>query len=203
MNRLALTLLVAFGSARAASADPAIGRVLTAPTAWLPPEGGLVGTAGVDRRGDGSVLLAYGLGIASVELGTDTDVRGCTECDGDMKGDPLWMGRAAFRLGARQDAWFQGMPALVLGVRTTFATHGHTFGGARETDAYVVGSRAIGPVRLHAGAALSDAGYHDISLGPKLRPLGGFEWTPAPYPKTSVLGDVMWLPKLEPDDVKL
>jgi hypothetical protein len=203
MNRLAIILLVALGSARSAAADPAIGRVLTAPTAWLPPQGGLVGTAGVDRRGDGSVLLAYGLGIASVELGTDTDVRGCTMCDGDLKGDPLWLGRAAFRLGARQDAWFNGMPALVLGVRTTFAAHGHDLGGARATDAYVVASRELGPVRLHAGAALTDAGYHDISLGPTLRPLGGFEWTPAPYPKTAVLGDVMWVPKLEPDGVKL
>ncbi|MBL9017953.1 MAG: hypothetical protein JNL83_27450 [Myxococcales bacterium] len=209
MNRTVLILLATLGAARGASADakdpadPSIGRVLTAPTAWLPEQGSLVATGGTDRRGDSTLLVAYGLGIASVELGMDTDVRGCTTCDGDLKGEALWMGRAAFRLGARQDAWFPGMPALVLGVRTTFAARGHTFGAARATDAYVVGSRVVGPVRLHAGANVSDAGYRGIELGPTLRPLAGFEWTPAPYPKTSVLGDVMWIPKLEPDRVSL
>jgi hypothetical protein len=203
MNRLALILLVVLGTARAATADPAIGRVLTAPTAWLPEQGGLVGTAGVDRRGDSSLLVAYGLGLASIEFGTDTDVRGCTACDGDIKGDPLWLGRAAFRLGARQDAWFPGMPAVVIGLRNTFAAKGHTFGGARVTDAYLVGSRTLGPVRLHIGASITDGGFRQVSLGPTVRPLAGFEWTPAPYPKTSVLGDVMWVPRLEPDQVKL
>lgn len=208
MNRTVLILLAVLGAARAASADPdhsdpAIGRVFTAPTAWLPPQGSFVATGGVDRRGDSSLLVAYGLGIASVELGMDTDVRACTTCDGELKGDPLWMGRAAFRLGARQDAWFPGMPALMLGVRTTFATHGHTFGGARATDAYVVGSRVVGPFRFHAGANVSDAGYRQVDLGPTVRPFGGFEWTPAQTPKTSVLGDVMWVPRLEPDKVSL
>ena len=196
-------LLVVLGTARGAAADPEIGRVLTAPTAWLPAQGGLVGSAGIDRRGDGSMTVAYGLGIASVELGTDTDVRGCTTCDGDLKGTPLWMGRAAFRLGAPQDAWFRGMPALVLGVRNTFATYGHTFGAARVTDAYLVASRVIGPVRLHVGAAITDGGFHGTTLGPTPRPFFGFEWTPAPYPKTSVIGDVMWVPRLTPDAVQL
>ncbi|MBA3463558.1 MAG: hypothetical protein H0T46_26615 [Deltaproteobacteria bacterium] len=203
MNRLALILLVVLGTARAATADPVIGRVLTAPTAWLPEQGTLVGTAGVDRRGDGSVLLAYGLGLASIEFGTDTDVRGCTACDGDLKGDALWLGRAAFRLGARQDAWFPGMPAVVVGLRNTFAARGHKFGGARVTDAYLVGSRVLGPVRLHIGGSVTDGGFRQVSLGPTVRPLAGFEWTPVPYPKTSVLGDVMWIPKLELDHVKL
>lgn len=203
MNRTVLILLVVLGAARGAHADPAIGRVFTAPTAWLPAQGSLVATGGVDRRGDSSLLLAYGLGIASVELGMDSDARGCTACDDDLKGDPLLMGRAAFRLGARQDAWFAGMPALVLGVRTTFAARGHTFGGARATDAYVVGSRVAGPFRLHAGANVSDAGYHGIELGPTVRPFGGLEWTPAQTPKTSVLFDGMWLPKLQPDKASL
>lgn len=203
MKRIAIILLVVLGSARAATADPAIGRVLTAPTAWLPAQGSVVGTAGADRRGDGSLLMTLGLGIASIELGTDTDVRGCVTCDGDLKGDPLYLGRAAFRLGARQDAWFAGMPALVLGVRNTFAARGHTFGGARVTDAYLVASRVIGPVRVHVGADVTDGGYHDLTLGPALRPFAGFEWTPAPYPKTSVLGDVMWVPKMEPDKIEL
>lgn len=203
MNRLLLLLLVVIGTTRVAAADPVLGRVLTAPTAWLPPQGAVVGTAGIDRRGDGSFVLGLGLGIASVELGTDTDVRGCTTCEGVPRGDARWLGRAAFRLGARQDAWFPGMPALVLGVRNTFAARGHTLGGARVTDAYLVASRTTGPVRLHVGATLTDGGHGDVTLGPTLRPLAGFEWTPAPYPRTTVLADVMWVPRLEPDRVQL
>ena len=205
MNRLLIMLAVALGilGSRIAAADPAMPRVLTAPTAWLPPMGGVVATAGVDRRGDGSATLALGLGIASVEIGTDTDVRGCVTCEDDLKGDALWLGRAAFRLGASQDAWFPGMPAVVIGLRNTFAARGHTFGGARATDAYLVASRVMGPIRLHVGGAITDGGSKGIELGPTVRPFAGLEWTPSPYPRTSVLADVMWTPKLETDRVEL
>lgn len=205
MNRLVIMLVAVLGTfvSRGAAADPALPRVLTVPTAWLPPQGGVVTTAGIDRRGDGSATIAIGLGIASVEIGTDTDVRGCVTCDDDLKGDALWLGRAAFRLGAPQDAWFRGMPAIVLGLRNTFAARGHTFGGARATDGYLVASRSMGPIRFHLGGAITDAGYHDISLGPTVRPFAGLEWTPSPYPKTSVMADLMWTPKLETDRVEL
>jgi len=203
MLRTALTLLAALAwltPARSASADPTVNRVLTAPTAWLPPAGALVGTAGLDHRFDGDVIVGYGLGgLASIELGTDTDVRGCTDCS--VRPEPLFLGRAAFRLGAHQDAWFTGMPALVLGVRTTVTalTGRDDFHHARVTDAYVVASRVLGPVRLHAGASLIDAGFGDYHMRPKLRPLGGLEWTPPQYPKTSLLADVAWVALLHAD----
>lgn len=207
--RIALTLVLAIlvGSARGAVADPVLGRVLTAPTAWLPPSGAIVTTIGSDHRGAGTFDAGIGLGgIASVDIGLDTDLRGCVMCDpieGDAK--PLWMGRAAFRMGARQDAWFVGMPALVLGLRSTFATHGDTFDGARSTDAYVVASRSLGSVRVHAGAQVTEAAYgaREAHLEPTLRPVGGFEWTPAIYPRTSLLADIAWVPRMEPDDVKM
>lgn len=205
MRRALILAIAILGSARGADADPVLGRVLTAPTAWLPPSGAVVGTIGSDHRGAGTFDLGIGLGgLASVDVGLDTDLRGCTICDpieGDAK--PLWMGRAAFRIGARQDAWFRGMPALTLGVRNTFATHGHTFGAARSTDAYVVASRSIGSVRVHAGAQLTEAAYGSRAahLEPTIRPIAGFEWTPAIYPRTSLLADVAWVPKMEPDDV--
>lgn len=198
-------LVVVLGTlaSRGAAADPAMPRVLTAPTAWLPAPGGVIASAGIDRRGDATATLAIGLGMASIEVGADSDVRGCVTCDGDRKGDALVLGRAAFRLGAQQDAWFPGMPALTLGLRNTFAARGHAFGAARVTEAYLVASRVMGPIRLHLGGAVSDAGHHAIDLGPTLRPFAGLEWTPRPYPRTSVLADVMWLPRLEPDRVAL
>lgn len=195
------------GSAHGAAADPVMGHVVTAPTAWLPPSGAIVGTLGSDHRGAGTFDLGIGLGgIASLDLGLDTDVRGCTACD-PVDGDaaPLWMGRAAFRLGARQDAWFRGMPALVLGIRNTFAAHGHTFGAARSTDAYVVASRSLGPVRIHGGLQVTEAAYgaRTAHLSPTLSPLLGLEWTPGIYPRSTMLFDLVRMPRLEPDAVRM
>src|SRR5690349_16468206 len=132
------------------AADPSGSRVLTAPTAWLPKAGGAVAMLGSDHRGDGAAIASYGLGaIAELELGADTDIRGCTDCT--LRPVPLILGRAAFRLGARQGAWFEGMPAIVLGVRTSFAARGHALHDPRASDAYLVASRDLGVVRLHAG----------------------------------------------------
>ena len=191
-----------------ASADPVIGRAFSAPTAWLPPAIGIVASAGLDMRElvgdtrvDDSVIVAYGLGgIAAVELGTDSDIRACVDCS--VRPVSTWLGRAAFRIGARQDAWFAGMPALVLGVRTT-STSRSPFQDARVVEAYVVASRELGPLRAHLGAAVSDAshagppGSDGVEQGPRLRPLAGLEWTPSQYPKTSLIGDLAWVPRLE------
>ncbi|HEU0030202.1 MAG TPA: hypothetical protein VFQ53_06210 [Kofleriaceae bacterium] len=199
------------GMVRVAAADPATSRVFDAPTAWLAPHGGVTATGTLDlvgladRRFESSIALGYGLGdLATIELGSDTDVRGCTDCS--ARPVPLNLGRASFRMGAHQDAWFRGMPALAIGMRTTYAA-GDRFDHARVTDGFVVASRVLGPVRLHAGASVIDAGFdHDdgtttrtITLGPKLRPLAGFEWTPSQYPRTSLMGDVVYVPRLERD----
>src|SRR5215475_12131962 len=109
---IACTIVLA---CRIASADPVIGHVITAPTAWLPTDGAVVGSAGIDHRGDGSVLLGYGLGgLASIELDGDTDVRACLEppCGTDNRATPMWLGRASFKLGSHQDALFVGQPAV-------------------------------------------------------------------------------------------
>jgi hypothetical protein len=202
--RLPITLLVALASVRAAAADPAVSHVLTAPTAWLPPEGAAVGTAGTDHHGDGTVIVGYGFGgLAGLELGTDTDIRGCTVCGGEKRPSAIWLGRAAFRMGARQDAWFRGMPALVIGVRTTFTARGHDFGRARVADAYVVASRVLGPLEVHVGADAVDAGYDNVKMGVRVKPLAGLEWTPPQYPKSTLLADIMWVPRFEIDAPKL
>src|SRR5438093_561152 len=115
----AIAIITIAIASRLAAADPALGRVLTAPTAWLPAAGMLVGSSGLDHRGDASIDFAYGLGeLASIELGEDTDVRACdaSPCAGVQRALPVRQGRAAFRIGAHQDAWFAGQPALVVGV---------------------------------------------------------------------------------------
>jgi hypothetical protein len=182
---------------RAAAGEPLLDHVVTAPTAWLPRDGVAFGDAALDHRGDGSIAIGYGLGgIASVTLGADTDVRTCSAppCTTDHRAQPVAMGRAAFRIGARRDAWFAGQPALLLGVAVTLGQ-----GGPRATEAYLIASRALGGLRLHAGVeAIDGAAPDDGRMGAELRPLGGFEWTPPQYPKTTLLADVAWLPRLEP-----
>lgn len=203
MKRTSLTLLVVLASVRVAAADPVSGRVLTVPTAWLPPQGSATGTASIDRKGDSSMLVAYGFGgLAVTEIGFDTDLRGCDPCVQDGTSQRLLLGRAGFKLAARQGAWFRGMPALAFGLRTTFAARGHTFGEARATDAYLVASGELGEpgghrVRFHGGAEVIDAGFGDVTMGVKVRPLLGFEWVPRQYPKTTLMLDTMWQPRFE------
>lgn len=156
---LALLAILAIAMPRPAAADPiqrgsapsgSTARVLDVPTAWLPSAGAASATLGVDHRGDAMAIVGYGLGrIAELELGSDSDVRACTDCA--MRPLPLVLGRAAFRIGAPQDAWFRGMPAIVFGVRAAFAARGHDVHEPRTTDAYAVASRDLGVVRLHLG----------------------------------------------------
>jgi hypothetical protein len=198
--RTALTLLAPLALAlagRTAAADPVETRLLTAPTAWLPPGGALTATASADQLGGGSAFLGFGLGdLAFVEVGADSEVRTCTNCI--EPADERWFPRAAFRLAARQDAWFRGMPALAIGLKNTFAARG--FGAFREprvTEAYVVASRIVGPLRLHGGVAAIAAGFGDFELSPQLRPLGGFEIRIKSLPRSTFIGDVGWSTRLE------
>jgi hypothetical protein len=180
--------------ARPAMAEPTGARVLTAPTAWLPAAGTAVAMLGVDHRGDGAAIVSYGLGgIAEAELGADTDVRGCRGCE---RPRPLWLGRAAFRIGARQDAWFHGMPAIVLGVRATFAGRGHAVHAPRASEAYLVASRDLGVVRLHVGVDALSAEVDGRRAAARVRPLAGLEIHPPMYPRSSLIGDLAWAPSL-------
>ena len=195
--RAVLSAVVAvLAMTRPAAADPSGSRVLTAPTAWLPEAGAAVAMLGLDHRGDGAAVGGYGLGgIAEVELGSESDIRGCTDCS--ARPTPLWLGRAGFRIGARQGAWFTGMPAIVFGVRATFAARGHVVASPRATDAYVVASRDLGVVRLHAGADAISASVDGRRAGARVRPLAGLELHPPMYPRSSLLGDIAWEPTLD------
>ncbi|HEY4183183.1 MAG TPA: hypothetical protein VGM90_40445 [Kofleriaceae bacterium] len=189
--------------ATAAHADPALPRVLAVPTAWLPPAGAVVTTAGIDRHGAAMADLDVGLGgLASIEVGLDSDTRGCAHC---TEATSLSLGRAAFRIGARQNELFRGAPALVLGLRTTFSARGHEFGEARVSEASVVASSVYGPVRLHVGGQLTEAAFGDrtVHMEPRASALAGLEWTPPIYPRTTVLADMAWAPQISPTEIDL
>jgi hypothetical protein len=191
-----LAALAIAAAARPADAEPWGGRVLTAPTAWLPEAGAVAAMLGIDHRGDGAAIVSYGLGrIAELELGSDSDVRACTDCSAPPT--PLVLARAAFRIGARQDAWFRGMPALALGLRVAFAARGHEVHEPRTSDAYAVASRDLGVMRVHAGVDAISASLGARRAAAQLRPLAGLELHPPMYPRSSLLADVAWLPTLE------
>lgn len=186
---------IAAGTARPAVADPMGARVLTAPTAWIPEAGAAAVMLGVDHRGDGAAIASFGLGrLAEVELGSDTDLRACGDCT--ARPAPLVVGRAAFRIGAAQDGWLPGMPAIALGVRVAFAARGHAVHEPRASDAYLVASRDLGVVRLHAGVDAISASAGALRAAARLRPLAGLELHPPMYPRSSLLTDVAWQPML-------
>jgi opacity protein-like surface antigen len=192
---VAVVVVVALGGARRVAGDPSGSRVLTAPTAWLAPAGAVTAMLGLDHRGDGTAIVGYGLGqVAELEIGGDTDVRACAAC---AQPSPLVLGRAAFRIGAAQDTWFGGMPAIVLGVRTSFAARGHAVHEPRATDAYAVASRDLGTVRLHAGVDALSASVDGLRSAARLRPLAGVELHPPMYRRSSLLVDLAWLPTLD------
>jgi len=195
------TLAALAAGARGAAADPAVTRLFTAPTAWMTPGGALTASAALEQsveyRGDGAVMVGYGLGgLASIELGADTEIRTCTQCS--EPANARWFPRAAFRIGAREDAWFRGMPALALGLKNTFGAPGFgPFERPRVTEAYVVASRTVGRVRMHGGAMAIAAAFGDLELRPVLRPIAGFELRPPGLPRSTFVGDVAWTTRLE------
>jgi hypothetical protein len=200
--RAVLTVAAAvIAAARPVAADPVGSRVLTAPTAWLPPPGAATATLGIDHRGDTAAFASAALdGLAEVEIDEDSDVRGCAAPAGQdcaMQRVALRLGRAAFRIGARQDAWLRGMPALVLGVRASFAAYEPAVAAPRVTDAYLVASRDLGVVQLHAGADALAASVAGQRSAARVRPLAGVELHPPMYPKSSLLGDIAWEPELD------
>jgi hypothetical protein len=184
--RALVTAWAVIAAARPVAADPDGARVLTTPTAWLPRAGAATATLGIDHRGDGTAIASYGLGgLSEVELDADTDVRGCTDCT--MRPVPVRLGRAAFRIGVRQGAWLTGMPALVLGVRATFAAYEPAVRDPRVTDAYAAATArrdrapsadvsAIDPARRHRlGARARRPDRAEAALVARgRRPLSGF-----------------------------
>jgi hypothetical protein len=205
----ALAAAVVSAAPALAAADPTPPRVLGAPTAWIPPAGAITATAGSELRGAGSVAVGYGLGgLAHVEIGADTEVRTCGDCA--ERATPRWLPRATFRLGAPA-GWRRGWPALALGVSTTFGDRTITERGAappapasaalidrpRATEAFVIASQALGPVRVHGGAAALAARFSALERGPVVRPLLGVEGRWARYPRSALLADLSWSTRLE------
>lgn len=175
-----------------ASAPRTIGRVVTAPTAWLPT--GVQLSGGIDQHGDTQLAGGVGLGqLAAFELDETSDVRACHACT-DNKAEPIHLRRATFKVGVRPGRYFRYQPGLAVGFRKSAAGAR----GTRTAEVFGVASEDLGPVRLHAGVMVTDA-EDDLAghMGRRPSAFGGVEWQPPQYPRTSLVADLAWLPKLD------
>ncbi len=194
MKYLAIITIAWCALARVAHADDrSIGHVVTAPTAWLPTT--LTATAGLDQKLGSNVALGVGLGgLAAVELDDDTDVRACGACtDPTTRAEPIHLRRATFKMGLRPNRYFRYQPALLVGFRKSWRGADN----ARVAELWGVMSEDLGPVRLHVGVMATSATDADVQLlHAKPSAFGGIEWTPPQYPRTSLIGDLVWVPEL-------
>jgi hypothetical protein len=88
---------------------------------------------------------------------------------------------------------------LALGLRKT------TPGDAVAADLFAVGALRLGPVELVGGVDLWDARadtappLHARRFRDRIRPSGGLAWHPPQFPRTTVLVDLVFRPRLEED----
>jgi hypothetical protein len=177
------------GSRPAAAQEP---RLFHVPTAYLAPEWGGRGGAGVGTQGDPWLEAATGiLKIADLEVTLGDEVRK----DGAVVPMPM----AQFRMGVGEGRLAAGQPAVAIGFRRSLAT----VSNVDAAELWVAASRRIWQLTLHAGGDLWDATVrggvvlHDRPLGEILRPLAGLEWRPPWYPRTTLLGEWSWIPQID------
>lgn len=215
---VAIALVVgAIGAGRDVAADPiAPPRVIHAPVGRILPAGKVHATAGANatfgasHRGSGMLAFTAGLAdIAELELGVADDVLTCEPCTDRATRKPVWPLVAGFKMGVNQDTWFRHQPALALGFRTTAGGRElpWTGAGAKIAEAYLAASIDVGfGLRLHGGAAMWASRHYDPSgaaivmkaSGKTIRPFAAFEFTPSNFPRTTLVGDVAWIPELDP-----
>lgn len=195
---------------------PRAPRLFHAPTAFLQPSGAVFMTAGGTHRGNqyGAVALGVG-GVAEIGVESSDDLGSCAECTPEEPvAEALPTRTAWFKIGVAEDRFFAHQPALALGFQ---AQIGSVDSGAltelRGARMYLVGSRTLGSVRLHLGADIWDGGatsasdervlLHDGPMARRVRPFGGFGWTPPIYPRTTVIGEISWVPTFSADRIDL
>lgn len=216
---VAIALVVgAVGVGRGVAADP-IGppRVIHAPVARILPAGKIHGTLGATHRGGGMLAFTAGLAdIAELELGVADDLATCDPCTATdrVARRSQWPLVAGFKLGANQDTWFRHQPAIALGFRTTAGGRELPWTGEvpKVAEVYVATSMDLGfGLRLHGGAAMWASRHADPTgaaivmkaSGKTIRPFAAFEFTPSNFPRTTLVGDLAWIPELDPAKAQL
>jgi hypothetical protein len=183
---------------------PAAPRLVHVPTAYVLPSAGLYGSAGGSHRGAGFGALSIGLGgVAEVGVSTDDDAGECVDCDAGAVARALSVRSAYFKMGVAEGAFHRLQPALALGFQAQLgAPESEELRAIRLARLYLVASRTVGSVRAHLGMDLWDGrgtGSAPVSLNQqdlsrRVRPFAGLGLTPRIYPRTTLLGEVSWVP---------
>jgi hypothetical protein len=181
LARVAMLLVLVSASAHAEPAPP---QVLHVPTAWLQPRDTVHGSAGANHRGGGFLRLTGGLGgLADVDVEV-TDRYGET-----------WVGTAGLKVGASRRL-ASALVAAVVGFRRSFGAwqvgdaDADAMRDVEIAEAFAVASARVRGLRGHAGVAIWASDVASATA----RPFAGLEWTPPPYPKTTLLVDFSWAP---------
>jgi hypothetical protein len=163
-------------------------------------------------------MLAFTAGLADIaelELGVADDLAACDPCTGDRpERRALFPLVAGFKMGVNQGTWSRWQPAMALGFRTSAGGRELAWNAstAKVSEAFLALGMDLGyGVKLHGGAALWATRHRDpsgavleLSASTKtLRPFAAFEYTPPVTPRTTLLGDVAWIPELEPTGARL
>ncbi len=206
---LLLVALATTATAQSVPRPPTSPRVVHAPTAWLQPAGQLHVDLAASHRLAPSAAATFGLGVGEVELELTDRLIACPDC-GELRAEENFAAAtAAFRMGAATSTARPWRAGAVLGFRRTIATRtlagsvGSPESGPLEAAQLhlVVGARVAG-LEVHAGAELLQARHAGAGLdeggedGFVLRPLAAIAWTPPPYPRTTMMLDVAWVPEL-------
>lgn len=209
------------GVARAdgATQPPTPNRVLHVPTGHMQSWGQVYATGGGTHRAGAIASVATGLGkLAEIDIGLSDHLGVCSGCiDGAGQTDSLLLPSGLFKIGLGEGEFVSWQPALALGFRKTFGAtqvaedlgDPSNFGDlddARAARLFAVASKTLGPLRLHVGVDIWDAevvvgeqreALSQRPLGERVRPFAGVAWTPSIYPRTSLIGDVSWVPVMD------
>lgn len=201
MRAWACAVVVLLTATPVAADGPTSPRVVHAPTAWLQPAGQLHVQLATSHRLAPSGSVAFGLGnLAEVDLELTDRLIACPGCGDERDEDNLVAATALFKMGLRSEHL-----GVALGFRRTIATRAVEAGGRdaelEAANLYLVGGLRWAGLELHGGAELHDARHGDTRLPRSatraLRPLAALAWTPPPYPRTTMLVDVAWMPEVK------
>jgi hypothetical protein len=210
----ALPVLIVMLAVTRASAQPAATaltpvtspRIVHAPTAWLQPARQLHAMFGASHRLAPSASAAFGVGgVAELDLELTDRMIACPGCGEERDEENLFAASALFKMGVATSAAREWRLGTALGFRRTFATR-HVMAGGRDAELaaaqlYLVGGARWHGAELHAGAELFDAEHGDARIShdvrSSLRPVAGLAFTPPPYPRTTMVVDVAWVPEVK------
>jgi hypothetical protein len=120
---------------------------------------------------------------------------------------------ALLKIGIPERQFGVWQPAVAFGFQRSFVSREHPIDGVNAASdvaqGYLSTSYSLAWLSLHAGASVWDARAQNATmqlprgLFAKLRPFGGATFTPPWYPRTTLIGEISWVPSFDPGAIEL